>query len=104
MMNKRDIQINVFLIHPQNEKQILCVYLLEMPAPTKNNKQQLFTLIKTLLIIAISKEDVTSINIYTNHKETLFKTRGPRWPCIVHLITRQVSSQLTFLYKRRTSV
>ena len=23
-------------------------------------------------------------------------TRGPRWPCIAHLITSQVSSQLTF--------
>ena len=31
------------------------------------------------------------------------KTRGPRWPCITQLITRQVSSQLAFWFKRRSS-
>ena len=26
---------------------------------------------------------------------------GPRWACIAHLITRQVSSQLAFRFKRK---
>ena len=32
------------------------------------------------------------------------KTRGPRQPCITDLITRQVSSQLAFRFKRRGSI
>ena len=31
-------------------------------------------------------------------------TSGPRWPCITHLITRQVLSHLDFWLKRRSSI
>ena len=31
------------------------------------------------------------------------KTRGPRWPCIAHLSTIQVLSQLIFQFRRRSS-
>ena len=46
--------------------------------------------------VTIAKEHLG----HFNHDDN-FETRGPRWPCIAHLITRQVSSQQAFLFKRR---
>ena len=50
----------------------------------------------TLLVISRPKW----INLNTPyHTCPKIWTRGPRWPCIAHLITRQILSQLAFRFK-----
>ena len=46
-----------------------------------------------------------SILIRAVYKTSLYiKTRGPRWSCVTHLITRQVSNQLVFRFKRGSNI
>ena len=51
----------------------------------------------------LSLDNKTTLQWKENAKINV-QTRGPRWPCITHLIPRQVSTQLDFWFKRRSSI
>ena len=57
-----------------------------------------------MAIVPVNKANVcTTVFIIVRVCLLKFKTRKPRLPCIAHLHTSQVSSQLAFRFKRRSS-